>query len=199
MLRTKFGRKGTIHYIGNGINTYHFPIKKQYKQKHIVLVEGWEAGNQTKDVRHIAHEVANRLRVDGCYIVSFGHTVLKTNRHIPNVHHFRPSTAKMNELYEKAKILLKATICDARSCSPIEAMTKGTPTARAIEYGDDDLVDGYNCLRCEYDAEQLYQNARRLLDDAELYETISNNCIEYAKQLNWDTIIEQVNSILCNG
>ena len=199
VLRNRFGRRGTIHYIGNGINTNDFPIFKEPKQGNVVLIEGWEASNPTKDAYHVAHEVAKRLRSDGCYIVSYGHTRLKTDRHVPHVHHFQPSLQKMNELYEQATILVKATICDARSCSPIEAMTKGTPTARAINNGDDDLEHEYNCLRCEYDADDLYANARRLLDDRELYERISNNCIEYARQLSWDPIIEQVNDILCNG
>jgi hypothetical protein len=47
----------------------------------------------------------------------------------------------------------------------MEGSPGGTVTARALVQGDDDLVDGYNCLRVGYDYDALLEAARRLLGD----------------------------------
>ena len=100
----------------------------------------------------------------------------------------------MNQLYSQATILVKATLYDARACAPMEAMCKGTVTARAIMHGDDDLIHGENCLKCGYDKDHLYRNAKELLTNHELRKRLANNCIEYVRKYNWDYWMEVINN-----
>lgn len=179
------GRTGPTHYIGNGVNLEHFPINVQPKEN-IVLVEGWECTNHAKDVQYIAPKVAKRLKDDGFKILAFSQLPLKTFVSVPDEYYHKPTLHEMNNLYSRAKILLKATQYDARSTAPLEAMTKGTPTVRAIINGDDDLVHMYNCLRVDYDEEQLYTASRVLLDDEKIYKKLSKTGLEYIQKYNWD-------------
>lgn len=191
------GRTGEIVYIENGINLNDFPIERSKKQD-IVLVEGWECGNQAKDTDYIAPQVAEWLSYEGYKIIAYSQKPLKTLKHVPHEYWHRPTLKQMNDLYSRAKILLKASKYDARSTSPMEAMTKGTPTVRAIIKGDDDLIDGVNCLRVEYDNKQLYKAAKKLLQNDELYDIISNNCIDYISKMDWTEKIKEINEILTN-
>src|SRR4051812_5621996 len=174
MVHNEFGRTARTHYIGNGVNTIDFPIELPAKDGRIVLVEGWEALNDSKDVNHIGPIVAGRLREHGYRIIAFSQTKLYTLPRIPHEYHVTPSLETLNRLYREATILLKASRFDARSCAPMEAMTKATPTVRAIELGDDDLLHEENCLRCDYDREELYHESIRLLKTPELYINLAN-------------------------
>lgn len=193
-----FGRTGEMHYVGNGVNLDHFPVERPVKDGRTVLVEGWYPGNPTKDSDRIAAKVAKKLRRAGYRIVAFGLGGLKRDpyRTIPHEYHKRPSLEQMNDLYRRATILLKATHCDARSCAPLEAMTKGAVTVRAIERGDDDLVHGENCLRVPYDEGSLYRAALTLLNDEPLRLRLASNGRDYVQRYTWDYWIDQVEGVL---
>jgi glycosyltransferase involved in cell wall biosynthesis len=191
------GRKGKIVYIGNGINLEDFPLNTTAHKDNIVLVEGWECGNnKSKDVDHIAPQVAERLRDEGYRILAYSQKPLTTMSHVPHEYYHCPTLAQINDLYTRAKILLKASKYDARSTSPIEAMTKGTPTVRAIIQGDDDLVDQVNCLKVDYDAQKLYNAAKFLLTNPAVYDIIRYNCIDHVVEIDWNKEIQKINDIL---
>ena len=141
VITNQFGRKGVTHYVGNGVNLDHFPISNKPKDEGTVLIEGWESGNSSKDPDHIGPKVAARLKADGYSICAYSAKPLVTMSDVPDEYYCKPSLAQLNELYERATILIKATKYDARSCAPMEAMTKGTVTVRGIIEGDDDLID----------------------------------------------------------
>lgn len=189
-------RQAPMHYIGNGVNLDDFPIDTTGKEERTVLVEGWEAGNPTKDIRHLGPAVAQILRRKGIRILAYGAADIRTNRWVPHEYVKRPSLAVMNQMYRQASVLIKASLCDARSCSPMEAMTKGTVTARAINDGDDDLVHRVNCLRSRYELAPLQQNAEKLLADGELRQNLANTCLGYVQQLSWDYWMHQINHII---
>lgn len=193
------GRTGPTHYVDTGINLNDFPVEKTDKEN-IVLVEGWECTNLAKDVDNIAPQVAARLKEDGYKILAYSQKPIKTLPNVPHEYYQTPSLAKMNELYSRAKILLKASKYDARAVAPLEAMTKGTPTVRAIEKGDDDLIDGVNSLRVEYGSvDKLYNAAKKLLTDDELYSIMVNECIKYVKTKDWNITIREINDIIEYG
>lgn len=190
------GRTGPIQYVSTGINLNDFPIERS-KKENIVLVEGWECTNLAKDVNNIAPEVAARLRNEGYKILAYSQKPLTTLSKIPHEYYRTPSLAKMNELYSRAKILLKASKYDARAVAPLEAMTKGTPTVRAIDKGDDDLIDGVNCVRIPYgDADALYDAAKYLLTNQDQYDIIANECVNYVSKMGWDEQIKEINTII---
>lgn len=195
ILRT--GRTGEIHYLGDGVNLAHFPIKPKRGFNNTVLVEGWECSNPAKDTDYLAPQVAQRLKKElGCTVLAYGFSPLKRYSDVPDEYHYRPDLATMNALYECADVLIKASRYDSRALSPMEAMTKGTVTARAIVAGDDALLNGINCLRSGYELPGLYENARALMTDHDLRKSLSDTCIGYVQKYDWDYWGEKLKEIL---
>lgn len=176
------GNKKTLHYIGNGVNFDHFPIENKKKDGKTILLESPVAINKSKDKSQLAIKVAKRL---GLRVIGYG--VIDPDFKID--FYKTPDLKTLNELYSEATIMIKATVYDFRSTSPLEAGTKGTVTARAIMMGDDDLRNEYNCLRVPYDENELYRISLQLIERETLRETLANNMIEYLKSNSWDTKI----------
>lgn len=192
----EFGRTAPTYYVGNGVNIEDFPIYVGPKEELTVLLESPVSSNAAKDVDSIALNVAAALKTEGYNIIGYGAHAYKGT--IIDEYHVAPSLARMNYLYERATILIKATKYDARALAPMEAMTKGCVTARAIEYGDDDLLHEVNALRCGYNYDELYRNSKRLLQDHELRKQLSENCLDYVQKFSWDFWMKHIVSIL-NG
>lgn len=194
-----FHREGEMHYVGNGVNLEDFPINNSLaKDGKTVLVEGWEGYNQAKDVDMIGPKVATRLKEEGYTVVAYGQVPLKTMPAALSAYHYRPTLQLINKLYDEATIMIKASRYDARSCSPVEAMTKGTVTARAIIEGDDDLTDGQNCIKVGYDEELLYRSAIRLLTRDNLRLCLASSCRAYVQKYDWPYWMNIINEIITN-
>ena len=179
---------GTMRHIGNGVTAHDFPrpVNEGLREPTTVLVEGWAAYNPCKDTDRVAPLVASRLKQDGYRVIAYGGYPPADYLDVIDEFHLRPTLAEINTLYERASVLVKASRYDARSCSPVEAMAKGCPTARAIVKGDDDLIHDVNCLRVGYeDVDGLYASAKSILEDAELrgrlvlagYQHIDTECV----------------------
>lgn len=198
-IKKYFPNGGPVHYVGNGVNTKDFPVETADKPNQgVILVEGWNALNPTKDSAQIAPRVAQRLKDMGYYVLGYSQTLPKRFKDVPHEFYVKPSLEQLNDLYRRATILIKASHCDARSCSPMEAGTKGTVTARAIEKGDDDLIHMSNCLRCEYDEKQLFEISLKLLKDDNLRTILAKSMIEYIKAYSWEYWIPKIENILIN-
>lgn len=197
LIEKEYGRTGKTHYVKNGIDFDDFPIEKVNKTGKIVLIEGVIPGNPSKDSDQIGAKVGRRLKSEGFTIIGFSQFDSLKNTDYMDKYYVRPSLKLMNDLYRNADILIKATHYDARSCAPMEAMTKGTVTARAIDKGDDDLIDNSNCLRCGYDENELYDIAKKLLIDSSLRHKLAQNCLNYVSKLHWDTVIKDIEQIIC--
>lgn len=198
-IKAEFGRTGPIHYVGNGVNLQHFPISRTPKDGSTILVEGWESNNPSKDPARIGPKVAYKLKQMGYKILAYSQKPLNTYTGVPDEYYQVPSLEKMNELYERATILIKASKYDARSCAPMEAMTKGTVTARAIYEGDDDLINLHNCYRTTYNEKNLYEAALSLLKNEHRRKEMADNCIRYVEQYSWEHWMDKINHILCNA
>jgi len=191
-IRERYPNRGLIYKIGNGVNLEDFPLDPFQKDGKTILVEGWNASNPSKDVDSLGPKVAARLKSAGCKVLAYGTAPPQILPNVPSEYFICATTAQMNDLYRRATILVKATKYDARSCSPMEAMTKGTVTARAIEQGDDDLAHEYNCLRVGYNEEDLFQAAQRLLEDQELRNRLAWNALQYVQDYSWDYWMDQI-------
>ena len=201
--------EGTMYYVGNGVSDDFKPGKKD--EGLTVLVEGWGGYNDAKDVDLLAPRVAEVLhREYGAKIIAFSqfpltfHKKAKQYEYILSEYHEAPSREELVRLYQRPTFMLKASKYDARSCAPVEAMKCGTVTVRAIERGDDDLIDGYNCFLTEYDFQELLEEAERVIfafnSQAPIYELVVNNGLKYAaSELNWETQITKIENILLNG
>ena len=191
------GRTLPFHYVGNGVNLEQFPISTKPKTGNCVLIEGWSAFNPTKDVDRLGPAVAKRLRRDGHKVLAYSQSPVDAEyAEVPHEFHVRPNLATLNSLYERATVLIKASKYDARSCSPMEAMTKGTVTARAIIEGDDDLTTGVNSVRCAYEEEALYNTVKTLLEVPELRESLAENCLAYVQKYSWDYWMGEIEKVL---
>lgn len=190
---------GRDHYLHNGIDFDQFPIIKRMSEKSMntILIEGIEPGNNpTKDVDRIAARVGRRLLNDGYIVYAYSQSKPDYNDCF-TTHFAKPSLPVLNELYTVATILIKASKYDCRSLSPLEAMTKGTPTVRAIIQGDDDLITNLNAIRVGYDEDKLYGAAVSLLKNTSYRTMLSMQCISYVQNnCDWDNILPDVLKII---
>jgi len=186
----EMNRAGATHYIGNGVNLYHFPVEYPAKSK-VVLLESPIPTNDSKDTDRIALRVAWQLSKLGYTIKGYGFHHCDIDEF-----HVKPDLQTMNRLYSEATILLKCTKYDARSTSPMEAMTKGCVTVRGIIKGDDDLIEE-NSYRCGYDYEQVLSTALFALNNPEVTDQKAKACYEYVQTYTWDYWMKQINEILC--
>jgi len=207
-LFSEFGRTAKTHYIRNGVNFIDFPISYKSKDMKTILVEGWECTNPSKDSEYLGPRAARKLRDSGYYIIAFSQKELTNYCPVPHEYYVKPSLEKMNELYERATIMIKATKFDARSCAPMEAMTKGTVTFRAIDEGDDDLINAENCIKIPYSQLQDYsynsvedEIVKRIIGlttiNSEYLSQLSNNARKYVQnKCGWDEVIWEIHKII---
>ena len=201
MLTRKYGRNiNNTFYIGNGVNFNNFSIERSVvREEKTILVEGWGAYNPCKDVDRLAPKVALKLKKEGFKIISYGLVPLSDYKEVVDEYHKCPDINTINALYRRAKFLLKASRYDARSCSPVEAMTKATPCVRALVEGDDDLIHEYNCLRTGYNEHDLFSACKRLIDSPGLYQKLSLTGQKYVQEeCNWEKWIQIIEEHLKN-
>jgi len=194
-------RRGAIHYVGNGVNFDDFPLEPDCKKDgKTVLVEGWESINPTKDPDAIGPTAAQLLREDGCRVLAYGQLPLNRFPDTPNEYYMRPSLSRLNDLYRRASVLIKASRYDARACAPMEAMTKGCVTVRALHKGDDDLVNDVNSVRIPYGNEiNLYLAVKELLQEQETLDRLRENCLQYVREFSWDYWMPQIEKVLTDA
>lgn len=181
--------------VPNGVNREHFYPEGQ--KQHAIIIEG-DDRNYAKDVNGISWRVGQILR-DEFGVELWGYAAYR-HRHAGALDKFfvKPDTQTMRRIYARAKFLLKASRFEGRSLSPLEAMACGTPSVRAITQGDDDLVDGLNCLRTAYNHTDLLKAGRSLLSDSgkKKLKRLTKNALKYADEhLGWDSIIERLEAI----
>ena len=198
---------GKMYYVGNGVSDDFKPGQKD--EGLTVLVEGWGGYNDAKDVDLLAPRVAEVLYKEyGAKIIAFSqfplsfHKKAKQYEYILSEYHEAPSREALVRLYQRPTFMLKASKYDARSCAPVEAMKCGTVTVRAIERGDDDLIDGLNSWVCPYDYNTFLQYAKSACEvyDKHAFQELSRYGLEYAaRELSWETRMNEIENILLNG
>lgn len=196
VMKREFGRTAPTYYIGNGVSSHFKPGGKRDKGLTVVVAD-WEGYNHAKDVQAIGPRVAQALKEEyGARIIGWSSQPLATMKDTPDEYYHRVSTEKLVEIYQRATFVIKASMYDARSTAPVEAMACGVPTARAIYLGDDDLYHGINAFVCGYNYEELLGISRRMAEDENLRKRLSDNGLEYrGAWLSWDYwlgIVEEI-------
>ena len=180
-------------YIGNGVNQEQF--YPDGKKEYAVMVEG-DSRNPAKDTSWLAWKVAVELKKK--YGVQlWGYSALH-NEYTDHLDRFVlvPTVKEMRQMYSRSLFLLRASKYDARACAPVEAMCCGTPTARALISGDDDLIHGSNCLRVDYNYTDLWHIACTLMEDDVARRKLEKAGLEYARRhLQWNPIIDRLEEI----
>jgi glycosyltransferase involved in cell wall biosynthesis len=177
------------HLIGNGVSDSFCPGIKD--DGLTVLVEGWVGYNPAKDTEAIAPRVAKHLKEKyGARIIAYSQFPLAhpqaKHKDVPDEYYVQPTLDQIVRLNQRATFLLKASKFDARSCAPVEAMECRTPTVRAIDMGDDDLIHKYNCLRGVYNYDEMICNAEMMIEIEYLCQTLAEHGMQYAEtNLSW--------------
>jgi hypothetical protein len=194
----EYGRSGFIGIVGNGVNLSDFPVSTKPKDGFTILVEGWQSTNPTKDTNRIGPKVAAHFKDRGYRITAYSQLPLGQDEFAPVPHEYiqQPDLAALNRLYEQATVLVKATRYDCRSTSPMEAMTKGTVTARAVRQGDDDLIDLVNCVRCDYSEGDLIKKVGYLLENPLLREGLAETCRNHVQDYTWEYWMQIIEPML---
>ena len=196
-LADEFGIEGTP-VVPNGVNKEHFHQEFYSVMAEVpryIVLEG-DNRNPAKDTEGMAWAVGEVLRKEfgvevwGYAAYRHGFTD-KMDKFI-----VRPTYQQMRNLYSNAQFLLKTSHFEGRACAPVEAMSCGTATVRGIVHGDDDLINGFNCLRSGYEYDDVLHNARWFLGDKKLRRRLRKNCREYAaSELDWDPIIDTIQDL----
>lgn len=196
VLKREYGRKGPIYYIGNGVSEAFRPGEKAPALT--VVVSDWEGYNQAKDVNAIGPAAARHLKQKyKARIVGWSSQPLRTMPEVPDDYYHRIDTATLANIFQRATFTIKASMYDARSTAPVEAMACGTTTARAIHLGDDDLYHGYNCLRCGYNLDALVDIAEKLVMFPEYRARLEANGLEYRRQwLDWGFWMDKAEDVI---
>jgi len=200
-IENNFRSDRPIYYVGNGVNFDDFPLLPDCpKDGHTILIEGWEASNPSKDVEAIGPQAAKILKKQGYRILAYGQLPLQRYPEALHGYFMRPSLEDLNGLYEKATVLIKASRYDARSCAPMEAMTKGCVTVRSINNGDDDLIHGENSVRLPYNnVSEVAYAVDFLIKNRTQYSRLKKACIQHVKTYSWEHWMPQIEEIIENG
>ncbi len=192
------------HRIRNGIDTnlFHyesFPDVPAFDGI-TVVTEGY-SHNAAKDVDEYFKRAVRHLRWDeGRTIRAIGFSQYQQSFEF-DAFWQQPAQDLIRRIYSAGDIFLKASRYEGRPGPDLEAMACGAVVCRAIGTGDDDLIDGENCLKVPYgDYDGFVANFRRLIDDADLRAQLKANALEYIKtRCDWAGAIDLVEQALTGG
>lgn len=186
-----------IYQVHNGVNERDFYQVDQDPHNPYILVEG-DDRNYAKDVSGIGWAAARVLKEEfGLEVWGMAAVKPRNAGDVFDRFVLNPSTADYRELYSGARFMIKASLHEGRSLSPLEAMACGTYTVRALSNGDEDLVHNQNCLRVPYHKGSLVRIGKMAMRNEILHDRLRKAVQLYAKEhLAWGPIIDQVEAHL---
>jgi len=99
---------------------------------------------------------------------------------------------RLRELYSKAMVLLTPSGYEGFGYPAIEASASGTPTVGSNAIPQEVLVDGVNGFRIPIFNPKVYVTKLvELIKNDELWGELHRKCIEHAKQIHIDKIINE--------
>ncbi len=101
----------------------------------------------------------------------------------------------LSEVYASADIFVFPSLTDTFGNVVLEAMASGIPVIAADEGGPKNIVqEGKNGFLIEPKNEKKFnEKIDLLIDNPALYNEMKENALTYARELNWDNIIGQLN------
>ena len=94
------------------------------------------------------------------------------------------------KLYERADVFVMPSVYEPFGITALEAMAAGTPTIISKTSGVSEVTR--NVFKVDFwDTEKMASRILEILNYKELYEEMSNNCRNEAKQIKWEDIARQ--------
>lgn len=189
------------HRIRNGIDTQLFypdPFTDAPPFDGVtVVIEGYNH-NPAKDIDSMAFSAIRRARFDyGLKLRVLGFSQYPQQFEFD---HFwqSPQQHVIRKIYSTADIFLKASRYEGRPGPDMEAMACGAVVCRAIDTGDDDLINSHNCFKTSYsDRDGFVHTFLQLCQNPELRAVIRKNAIDYVKcDYDWPTAIDTIEETL---
>lgn len=98
--------------------------------------------------------------------------------------------------YEKADLFVHTALFEGFGTVFIEAMAKGLPICATRAFGSIDVVkEGYNGFLSEFDEVEFAKNVVKIIEDIELYKTLSANNLSTVLTYSWNNIIKDTITI----
>ncbi len=90
--------------------------------------------------------------------------------------------AEIDGWFQKAKVFVNTSTQEGFPNTFIQAAKNGTPII-SLDVNPDNILDEYNCgFFCDGDLDEMNKRLDQLLNDANLYERMSENAYRYAKE-----------------
>jgi len=191
-----------VHLVPNGIDFnlfYPEPFPGEERKRRWpprILVEGW-THSEVKDQSEMAFFAIDALRSEGIEFEVWGFSQYAPRWEFDR-YWLLPSQDDIRHIFSSCDILMKASRFEGRPGPDLEAMACGCVVNRAIEKGDDDLLDRNNCLKVAYGDQAAYNaNTLKLFSDPDLAEVLRQRALEYVHQTkNWDDILPKLEAAL---
>lgn len=180
----KKGRTGQIIKVRNSINTSLFHVETPKKEK-IVLFEGWEPTNPTKDIKRYSQTIAKEYKKQGYKIYAYGSNNIIEDFKTPDRYYKNPSLKTLNDLYRRAEVFIKCSVKDCWSTTTMEAAVKGCKIYRFVDKGDEHLKEHELCFI------QKYDNAR-YIDPSTYDKAMIQRYKDYLISNSWSDCIKEV-------
>lgn len=186
-----------VPVVPNGVNTEMFYPDPAYPKtdRPRLLIEG-HGMNEAKDLHQMAYQVVDTYRKNIQPVELWGFSQYPPAGEWDR-YWLLPSQDEIRQIYSSCDVLVKASRFEGRSCVDAEAMACGCAVVRAIDTGDDDLIEGYNCLKVHYgDAQGMYDNLKLILEQPALRQRLIDNGLKYVREhLRWEPSIDLLEAI----
>lgn len=188
--------KNNVTVIYNGFNSPNYPKNKKESKKTVIYL-----GALSKDKGIEDALIAFRNLYESCQNIQFW-VVGKGEKHqleylkkkvkslgIERVTKFFGFVGEKEKyaLLSKAHILINPSVREGWGFVVIEAASVGVPTVAYNVAGlRDSVVDGKTGLLCDTEPKALASKIQYLLDNKELYQSLSVNCLKWSREFSWE-------------
>lgn len=193
--------KNNITVINNGFNNPNFPVSRKEIKKTIIYLGAISKDKGTEDALITFKNLYERSRNIQFWVVGKAEEhqldLLKKKAKMFGIEKVTKFFGFVSErekysLLAKAHILINPSIREGWGFVVIEAASVGVPTVAYDVAGlRDSVVDGKTGLLADTKSEALADKIQYLLDNKELYQRLSINCLKWSKKFSWEKSIKK--------